>query len=128
MKLLLDTHSFLWFVTDDPKLSATARDAIEDPTNQIIVSIGSLWEIAIKTGIRKLEFDEPFERFIPRQLDQNAFRVLGVELRHLLTLSALPHHHRDPFDRMIIAQALTEEVLVVGADREFDKYEVRRLW
>lgn len=128
MKLLLDTHSFLWFVTDDSQLSATARALIVDPTNDVFVSPASYWEVAIKVSLGKYPLTVPFEQFFTEGIDGNDFSVLPIEVRHAAVLSSLPMHHKDPFDRMIIAQALTEQIGVVGIDAAFDAYHVTRFW
>jgi PIN domain nuclease of toxin-antitoxin system len=103
MNALLDTHTFLWRVADDPRLSATARESISDPSNNLLVSVVSAWEIIIKAGQRKLILPEPPETYIPSRLDSNRFSSLAVELPHVLQISTLPDHHRDPFDRLLIA-------------------------
>src|SRR3712207_310151 len=108
MKVLLDTAAFLWFVMGDAKLSAAARSAIEEPANGKFVSIASAWEIAIKTSIGKLTLGEPFEVLVPREIRQNGFHLLPIELTHLAELVKLPLRHRDPFDRLLIAQGTAE--------------------
>jgi PIN domain nuclease of toxin-antitoxin system len=128
MRLLLDTHAFLWFIHDDPKLSAAARTEIEDGRNDVLVSAASHWEIAIKVGVGKLTLAEPFPVFIPREIERNDFEILPIELAHTSLVAALPHHHRDPFDRLLIAQAMAEGMPIVGADAMFDAYGVARLW
>jgi PIN domain nuclease of toxin-antitoxin system len=125
---LLDTHSFLWFIAGDSRLSETARRFIADPQNTVLVSTASLWEIAIKVSIGKLALAQPYGELIPQQLERQRIGVLGVELPHLAAVATLPLHHRDPFDRLIIAQALTESVPVVSIDGAFDAYSVRRIW
>src|SRR5688500_4735080 len=102
MTFLLDTHSFLWFVWNDPKLSAGARTLIVNANNHKLVSIASCWEIAIKVGTRKLNLGEPSATFIRRQLTQNNFDLLPIELSHATTVETLPMHHRDPFDRLLV--------------------------
>jgi PIN domain nuclease of toxin-antitoxin system len=128
MRLLLDTHAFLWFVLNDPQLSAAARVEIADPANEVEVSPASYWELAIKIRLGKYSLSEPLDVFMERELAINQFRVLPIEPRHVAPLTSLPFHHRDPFDRLIIAQALTEQILVVSADAVFDLYQVARLW
>src|ERR1051325_9773709 len=103
MKLLLDTHTFLWFIEDNPRLSTTAKNQLESDID-LLVSVGSLWEMAIKVNIGKLTLSQPFEVFIPEQLSRNAIEVLPITLEHLALVSALPLYHRDPFDRLLIAQ------------------------
>lgn len=128
MKLLLDTHSFLWFIDGSPALSATARALIEDTTNERFLSIASTWELAIKYSIGKITFAQPFATFLTEQLSINDIAVLGVTLAHIHHIAALPFHHRDPFDRMIIAQSHIEGIPVVSVDSAFDAYGVIRLW
>ena len=128
MRLLLDTHAFLWFIAGDSKLSATARAAIEDPGNEKLVSAGSLWEIAIKISLGKLTLAEPFGVIIPRELARNGFAILPIQPTHADRISRMPFHHRDPFDRLLIAQAQEESLELVSLDPQFDAYGVRRIW
>lgn len=128
MKLLLDTHTFIWYVTDNPKLSATAQQLINDGNNEVLLSAVSIWEMAIKQSIGKLNFELPFELFITRQLAVNNFDLLDIRVEHLVIIANLPLHHRDPFDRLIIAQAMVEQLPIVGADGVFDSYTIERLW
>ena len=128
MKLLLDTHSFLWFISGHAKLSVVARELIEDAENQPLLSTASLWEMAIKLSIGKLSLSQPFEELIPEQMKVNGIGLLPIEITHLAAITQLPFHHRDPFDRLLIAQAMVEEIPIVGTDSNFDEYEVKRLW
>jgi len=128
MNLLLDTHTLLWFVLGDAQLSAAARQFIEDPTNPKFVSPATYWEIAIKISIGKYALNEPYETFIDRAIRQNGFLILPIEPRHTALLINMPFHHRDPFDRLIIAQAIVEGLAIVSADPVFDDYLVQRLW
>jgi PIN domain nuclease of toxin-antitoxin system len=128
MKFLLDTHTFIWYVTNNQKLSLTAQQLINDGNNEILLSIVSIWEIAIKHSIGKLSFELPFEIFISQQLSVNNFDLLNIRVNHLNIVANLPLHHRDPFDRLIIAQALVEQIPVVGTDEVFDSYPIQRLW
>lgn len=128
MKLLLDTHALLWFVANHPNLSPTTAQLIADPANQKIVSIVSLWEITIKYSLGRLQLALPLPDFINIHLTPGKVRLLPIEVAHLLTLASLPHHHRDPFDRLLIAQALTENVPMVSADGSFDAYGLQRIW
>ena len=127
MNLLIDTHTFLWFVNDDPQLSATAA-ALLETNSTVLLSIASLWEIAIKVSIGKLTLAQPFERFIPEQLALNDITTLPIRLTDCHQVIGLPFHHRDPFDRIIIAQALVEDLPIVSVDTAFDAYAVHRLW
>src|SRR4051794_40633258 len=128
MRLLLDTHALLWFIIGDSKLSTTARVAIEDPRNEKLVSAGSIWEIAVKVSLGKLTLAEPFGVIIPRELGRNGFVILPITTAHADRISTMPFHHRDPFDRLLIAQAQQEALTVVGLDPQFDAYGVKRIW
>ncbi len=128
MRLLLDTHTFLWFVEDNINLSQNARTLIEDEANQPLLSLASVWEIAIKTSIGKLNLKQPFEVFIPQQISLNSFTLLDIRLEHIAGIISLPQYHRDPFDRLLIAQAIHEQIPIISTDVAFDQYPVTRLW
>jgi PIN domain nuclease of toxin-antitoxin system len=128
VRLLLDTHTFLWFLLDAPQLSTTARDVVVDPTNDIEVSPATYWEIAIKISLGKYELPEPYDVFIEREIASNDFRILPIEPKHTAVLTTLPFHHRDPFDRLLIAQAMVEAIPILSIDAAFDAYPVTRLW
>jgi len=128
MRVLLDTHAFLWWVEDAPALSKRARTAIADPGNECLLSLASCWEMAIKLSLGKLRLPGAIERFIPEQLAANAFHQLEIGFRHVARVADLPFHHRDPFDRLLAAQALEERCAIVSADLMFRKYGVRRIW
>jgi PIN domain nuclease of toxin-antitoxin system len=128
MRMLLDTHALLWFLLDDPRLSSTAKAAIADPANDIEVSPASYWEIAIKIRIGKYKLPQPYEAFFEAQLLDNDFRVLHIEPKHTGRLVDMPFHHRDPFDRLLLAQALVENIELISGDATFDPYGVRRMW
>ena len=127
-RLLLDTHAFLWWVNDDPKLAPKAKRAIASIKNECYVSAASCWEMAIKASLGKLRFSKSAEPFISEQLAANGFILLPIELRHAASVEHMPFHHRDPFDRLIIAQAITEKLAIVTADTIFAKYGVSILW
>lgn len=127
-RALLDTHSFLWFISGSERLSRRARVLIEDSDNPMLVSAASLWEIAIKNGLGKLSLERPFAELIPEQLKRQRIDVLGIELPHLAELTRLPLHHRDPFDRLLVAQARAEDLPIVSADHALDRYGVDRVW
>jgi PIN domain nuclease of toxin-antitoxin system len=127
MKLLLDTHAFLWFIEDNPRLSVEAKALLESDV-ELLISAASLWEIAIKASLGKLTLAQPYDTFIPQQLEQNMIEILPIELAHLAIVSALPFYHRDPFDRLLIAQAMAERLPLVSADAAFDAYAVERRW
>ena len=128
MRLLLDTHSFLWFINGSAQLTGRARTLIEDLNNENFVSAASLWEIAIKVSIGKLGLAEPFAAFIPHQLQVNAMSLLPIKLEHLAKLVELPRHHGDPFDRLLATQALFELMVLVSSDAKLDPYGVQREW
>jgi PIN domain nuclease of toxin-antitoxin system len=128
MRLLLDTHAFLWFIMGSANLSVNARALIENPANERLLSIVSLWEIAIKTSLGKLTLSASFDELIPAQLKLNGIDLLNINVDHLSTLTTLPFHHRDPFDRLIIAQAIVEKPTVISLDGAFDTYGVTRHW
>ena len=127
MKLLLDTHIFLWFIMGSSSLSVHARDLIEDVENQKFLSVASLWEIAIKSSLGKLILSGPFDTIIPQQLSLNGFELLNIDVNHTAVVATLPFHHRDPFDRLLIAQAMVEKMPIVSVDAAFDAYPVTRL-
>ncbi len=128
MRLLLDTHAFLWFIDGSPQCSANARALIEDISNERLLSLASLWEMAIKVSLGKLSLAQSFETFVPQQLNLNRIQLLNVSFHHTAIVATLPFHHRDPFDRMVAAQALAEQIPIVSADSAFDAYGVTRVW
>jgi len=128
MSLILDTHSFLWFIMGSPRLSGNARALIEDGAHDKRLSTASLWEMAIKLSLGRLTLAEPFGVLIPQQLCLSGIEILNIEVAHLGVLTTLPFHHRDPFDRLIIAQAIVERCPIVSVDSAFDAYPVERLW
>ena len=128
MRILLDTHAFLWFLEGSDSLSANARSAIEEPENVVLVSMASLWEIAIKYSLGRLDLEQPFGELIPSQIETNGFVLLSLNVSHVSRVAELPFHHRDPFDRMIVAQSLVEDLPVIGRDEAFDQYGVDRRW
>jgi PIN domain nuclease of toxin-antitoxin system len=127
-RLLLDTHVFLWWVSDAPDLTAAARLAISNADNECYLSLASCWEMAIKSSLGKLSLAKPVDRFVSEQLRANNFALLNIELRHAAKVEKLPFHHRDPFDRLLIAQAIMEKLIIVAADRAFSDYGVKLLW
>jgi PIN domain nuclease of toxin-antitoxin system len=126
--LLLDTHSFLWFWWDDSQLSKAAKQAICDATNRKLVSTVSCWEIAIKVSLKKLDLGTPYRGFIRQHMVRNNFELLQITDEHLAVLVDLPFHHKDPFDRLLIAQAMVEQIPLVSTDSILDAYPIRRLW
>jgi len=124
MHVLVDTQALLWFEAGDKRLSSIARSTISDPDNIKSVSMASLWEIAIKLSIGKLELDVSFDDI----LALSGYRHLAIESAHLRIVQNLPLHHRDPFDRLIIAQGMHLDLPVVSSDGQFDSYGVKRIW
>jgi PIN domain nuclease of toxin-antitoxin system len=127
-KLLLDTRVFLWWVNNSSDLSIAARHAISDSNNDCFLSIASCWEMAIKASLGKLKLPNPIERFVSEQLRVNDFKLLAIDIRHVAKTEKLPFYHRDPFDRLLIAQALAEKLTIVAEDKSFKKYGVKILW
>ena len=128
MRLLLDTHTFLWWVSNDPTLSSAARTAISNERNECFLSIASCWEMAIKTSIGKLRLTTTVERFIPEELANNDIKLLSVDFKHVAKVENLPFLHRDPFDRLLVAQALVEKMTFITADDIISDYGVKRIW
>ena len=127
MNLLLDTHVMLWFVAGDERLSATARTLIESSDTVSYVSIASWWEIAIKCGLGRLRIDAPLAAFMAARVEEG-FRVLSIDMQHLPALATLPFHHRDPFDRLIVCQAMAENMAICTGDTHFRPYPIRLVW
>jgi PIN domain nuclease of toxin-antitoxin system len=123
MRYLVDTHALLWALSEPRALSAAARDAIADPANLIIVSSASLWECAIKASIGKLEVPEDFFDSVP----EAGYEVLPIRISHLNAYRTLPMHHRDPFDRILVAQARAEALVLISRDPEIAKYDIEIL-
>lgn len=127
MKYLLDTHAFLWFINGDSKISLKARSAIERPGNIKYISIASFWEIAIKLSIGKLELDMPFLE-LKSHIMNNGFEILPLLFEHTFELTKMNLFHKDPFDRIIIAQAVIEKLIIIGKDSNFGRYDIKMLW
>jgi PIN domain nuclease of toxin-antitoxin system len=128
MKYLLDTHAFLWFVSDDNKLSPKAKSIIKDHHNEIYFSAASAWEISIKIRLGRLTIEENLEPFIVAQLAKNNFQTLSITIFHSIYTSKLPEIHKDPFDRMIIAQSKAENMSLISKDKNIKKYKVPVVW
>jgi len=126
MKVLLDTHTFLWGLGDDDKLSARARQAIA--VSERFWSLASIWEVLIKVRTGKLSMRHPVGDYLISQMSANGVSLLPVRLEHVLRIEELPLHHRDPFDRMLIAQSLEEKLPIVTADPAFERYDVELIW
>lgn len=127
MNLLLDTHTLIWFLNGDNQLSNVARELIEKEINNKYVSVASLWEIAIKISLKKLNFD-PDVAGLANLIFENGFEVLPITFEHILEVAKLDFIHRDPFDRILIAQGIKEHLLIVTKDENIKKYEVLTIW
>jgi PIN domain nuclease of toxin-antitoxin system len=125
MRILIDTHIFLWFINNDPQLSPTTKKLLESDV-ELLLSVASLWEIAVKVSTGKMTLPKPFEIFIPEQLQQNEIAILPIEIDHVTYITTLAFHHRDPFDRLLIAQSIVEGIPIVSVDGAFDSYKVDR--
>ena len=128
MRLLLDAHTILWFAAGDPQLSAGARTVIEDTSNRPVVSIASVWEMAIKVSLGKLGLGMDLATFVQGHITGNGIELLSITPAHIAGIISLPFHHRDPFDRLLIAQALAEGIPIVGCDSHFASYGVTLVW
>ena len=128
MNLLLDTHVFLWWILDDDRLSASARASIQDPAQRVFFSVASGWEIAIKARLGKIKLPKDLDAFVAEQLATNVFEVLPILLSHALYVHKLPNHHRYPFDRMPVAQALETQMTLLTNDKAIRRYRVKTRW
>ena len=128
MRFLLDTHAFLWWIADDPQLSAGAKKVMADPANELFLSAASGWEISIKSQIGKLSLAEPPEIFVPKHLSANQFQPLSIRMDHALRVFSLPLLHRDPFDRLLVAQSLVESMPLVSCDPLVAQYGLDVRW
>lgn len=128
MKCLLDTHTFLWLVEGNPRLSAAARGALANPANELFFSVASVWELAIKTGNKKLTLIDPLDVYVSKWTATYQLALLPVDAPHALAVARLPAHHNDPFDRVMIATAQVEGMTLLTADAKFAPYSVPILW
>ena len=128
MRFLLDTHAFLWAVLDDPNLSDKARGLMLNADNELLVSPATYWEIAIKISVGKYTLNDDFEGFVERQTVYSEFTLLPISVKHAAIVATLPFHHRDPFDRLLVAQAISEGIPIISTDRALDAYSVTRIW
>ncbi|PHV62792.1 type II toxin-antitoxin system VapC family toxin [Cyanobacterium aponinum UTEX 3222] len=128
MKILLDTHAFIWWNLTPEKLSLNGLNLIEDKENIIYLSIASVWEMQIKISINKLHFDNPLSQIITKQRNINNLQILSIELEHIWELKNLPLHHKDPFDRILIAQAMIEKIPILTIDSIFHNYSINTIW
>ncbi len=128
MRALLDTHTFLWWITDNPQLSSRIREIIRDGNNELFLSAASGWEIVIKAQLGRLHLPDNLEHFISEQLTINAIYGLPVQMSHALHVFVLPNHHQDPFDRILVAQAQLENLAILTADPRIARYPVKVIW
>ncbi len=128
MRVLLDTHAFLWLVTDDPQLSQTAKEVFLEGQNELLLSAVSGFEIAVKYSLGKLSLKETPATFIKNRVQANALTPFPLTVEHAVQLQNMPFHHRDPFDRLLVAQALIENIPILSADTVLSAYSVSRIW
>lgn len=128
MKALLDTHALLWFLAGSSRLSSEALKVIQEPSNTLFVSPASLWEISIKDSLGKLTLPKPFDQLFPACLDASSILILPILVHHLQVHRQLPFYHHDPFDRLIIAQAISDDLALISCDSQFSAYGVKLIW
>jgi PIN domain nuclease of toxin-antitoxin system len=128
MKLLLDTHTFIWWDSDPRRLTPHVLEMCQDPANLLLLSVASVWEMQIKLQLGKLKLILPLAELVESQKQINKIQILAVELEHVLALDGLPPHHKDPFDRLLIAQAYIEEAVLISKDPVFTKYPLKVVW
>jgi len=129
VRILLDTHAFLWWASErGARLSDRGRDLLGDGTNEVALSLASVWEIAIKVGVGRMDLPDAVERYIPERLRHDGFELIPIELRHAFRAGTLPRIHGDPFDRMLVAQAQVEGIPILTADPAISRYDVETIW
>lgn len=128
MRHLLDAHTLIWALDDPSRLGASARAVLENPDNELAVSVATIWELSIKTSLKKLSLSLPYRQWVERALVDLSVTVSPIALDFTERQTVLPFHHRDPFDRLLVAQCLVETIAIVSADAVFDQYGVTRLW
>jgi PIN domain nuclease of toxin-antitoxin system len=128
MNILLDSHTFIWLSEESAKLSSRVIDLFENRQNLLFLSVASVWEMQIKIQLGKLKLDIPLPDIIDDQFKVNGVQLLPIKLSHIWTLESLSHYHKDPFDRLLIAQAIAEDLVIVSVDDVFDRYPVQRFW
>lgn len=128
MRVLLDTHAFLWWINEDGRLSEGAREIFADGDNELLFSVASGWEMAIKAGLGKLTVSGDLLPYLSTHISENAIEVLPISLSHAVGVNDLPEHHRDPFDRLLVSQAVVEKLPILTADPEIPRYPVETLW
>lgn len=127
MQFLLDTHTFIWFINGDESLPEEVINGIKNVNNKCFISIGSIWEMAIKSSLNKLELKSDFNKIVDLLID-NDIEILPITFKHIQVLTVLPFHHRDPFDRIIISQGISEQLIIITKDGSFKKYQVKVQW
>ncbi len=125
---MIDTHVFIWWTGKSNQLSSLDRDTLTDPETELILSIASVWEMQIKVSLGKLSFQTTLPELVNDEISRNRINLLPIELKHIYALHNLPLHHRDPFDRLLIAQSILEELTIISIDEKFDSYGINRLW
>ena len=128
MRLLLDTHTFLWYTATPANLSTAALSILNDPNNDVLLSMASAWEMSIKAALGKLGLSQKVVPFVQDQIALNGFQLLPISLDHVALVEELPLHHRDPFDRLLVAQSLAEDIPIVSVDGALDAYGIQRIW
>ena len=128
MKYLIDTHTLLWILTDDSRLSKKAKRLYLDPQNEILFSMAGMWELAIKSSMKRLSLKKSLEEFVREHIKGNDIGILHIELPHVLRVEHLPFHHRDPFDRLLISQSIENNLTLISSDKTFDLYKIQRIW
>jgi PIN domain nuclease of toxin-antitoxin system len=128
MNILLDSHTLIWFSQNSPQLSSSAIEILEDRNNLLFLSLVSVWEIQIKVQLGKLNLDISLSEIVKDQTKINDVQILPMKLSHIWTLDTLPYYHKDPFDRLLISQAITENLIILGVDSVFDSYPVEKIW
>jgi PIN domain nuclease of toxin-antitoxin system len=128
MQLLLDTHSFIWWSINSEKLSVTGQDLLFDRNNRLFLIVASVWEMQIKLQLGKLQLNPSLQELIKNQITINNLEILSIDLAHIWTLATLIHYHKDPFDRLLISQSITEIMPILSIDEIFDLYPVQRIW
>ena len=128
MKYIIDTHVVLWIIDNNSQLSQKVKEIYLDENNEILLSMASIWEMAIKISLKKLEIPGTLSDFVKYHIIANNIRILDIRLSHIYRIENLPYHHRDPFDRLIISQSIDENIPIISSDFRFDKYEIDRIW
>jgi PIN domain nuclease of toxin-antitoxin system len=127
-RYLLDTHSFIWWSINSEKLSLTGQDLLFDRNNRLFLIVASVWEMQIKLQLGKLQLNPSLQELIKNQITINNLEILSIDLAHIWTLATLIHYHKDPFDRLLISQSITEIMPILSIDEIFDLYPVQRIW